>query len=101
LYLGTSLGVYYRDDSMTSWQPFDTNLPNVSVTDLEINLEDAKLVAATYGRGIWQTDIPVQVPADDVKFVSIQSPGIDINCGATIIPQIQVKNNGANAVINQ
>ena len=49
LYVGTSLGVYYRDDSMSSWSPFDTNLPNVSVRDLEINLEDAKLIAATYG----------------------------------------------------
>lgn len=98
LYLGTDLGVFYRDDSMTSWQPFDINLPNVSVTDLEVNLEDAKLVAATYGRGIWQTDIPVQIPTDDVKFVSIQSPGIDINCGATITPQVEVKNTGTNAI---
>ena len=98
LYLGTSLGVYYRDDSMSSWAPFETNLPNVSVEDLEINLEDAKLIAATYGRGVWQTDIPVQVPTDDIKFVSIDNPGININCGATVIPQIQVKNNGANAV---
>ena len=98
LYLGTALGVYYRDDSMTQWEAFDTNLPNVSVTDLEVNLEDAKLVAATYGRGIWQTDILVQLPADDVKFVSIQNPGIDINCGSTITPQVEVKNNGINAI---
>lgn len=98
LYLGTDLGVYYRDDSMTSWQPFDTNLPNVSVTDLEINLEDAKLIAATYGRGIWQTDIPFQAPANDVKFLTILSPGIDINCVQNIIPQVQVKNNGTNAI---
>ena len=83
---------------MTQWEAFDTNLPNVSVTDLEVNLEDAKLVAATYGRGIWQTDILVQLPADDVKFVSIQNPGIDINCGSTITPQVEVKNNGINAI---
>lgn len=98
LYVGTDLGVYYRDDSMSTWQAFDTNLPNVSVTDLEINLEDAKLVAATYGRGIWQTDIPIQIPADDVKFVSIQSPGVNINCGDTVIPQIEVKNSGTNPI---
>ncbi|WP_333807944.1 T9SS type A sorting domain-containing protein [Flavobacterium sp.] len=98
LYVGTSLGVYYRDDSMTSWAPFDTNLPNVSVTDLEINLEDAKLIAATYGRGVWQTDIPVQVPAVDVKFVSIQNPGININCGANVTPQVRVQNNGTSSI---
>jgi hypothetical protein len=98
LYLGTSLGVYYRDDTMTQWEPFDTNLPNVSVTDLEINVEDAKLIAATYGRGVWQTNIPVQLPTNDVKFVSIQNPSIGINCNATITPQVQVKNNGTNAI---
>jgi len=98
LYVGTSLGVYYIDDTMTAWEPFDTNLPNVSVTDLEINIEDAKLIAATYGRGVWQTDIPVQVPANDLKFVSIQNPGININCNSDITPQIEVKNNGLNLI---
>lgn len=98
LYLGTTLGVYYRDDSMSSWQPFDANLPNVSVTDLEINLEDSKLIAATYGRGIWQTDIPIQVPATDLKFVSIENPNEAINCGSQIAPQVMVKNNGLSSV---
>ena len=100
LYVGTSLGVYYKDDSMTTWQPFDTNLPNVAVRDLEINLEDAKIIAATYGRGIWQSDIPVQVPATDVKFVSVNNPGVNINCGASITPQIVVKNGGLNPITN-
>ncbi|WP_339887345.1 T9SS type A sorting domain-containing protein [uncultured Flavobacterium sp.] len=99
LYLGTSLGVYYIDDTMTAWEAFDTNLPNVSVTDLEINLEDNMLTAATYGRGIWQTNIPIQVPATDIKLVAIQNPNnIDINCGNSIVPQIQVENNGTNAI---
>ncbi len=98
LYLGTSLGVYYIDDTMTAWEPFDTNLPNVSVSDLEIHLEDSKLIAATYGRGIWQTEIPFQVPSDDVKLVQIQNPTININCGQNIIPEIVVKNNGNNII---
>ena len=98
LYVGTSLGVYYRDDSMSSWQPFETNLPNVSVTDLEINLEDAKLIAGTYGRGVWQTNIPVEVPANDIKLVQIQNPTIGVSCGSSIIPQIEVNNNGSNNI---
>ena len=100
LYLGTSLGIYYRDDTMTQWEAFDTNLPNVSVEDLEVNLEDAKLVAATYGRGIWQTDIIVQPLINDVKLVSIQSPGNNINCSLDIIPQVEIKNNGTNGISN-
>ncbi|WP_395047160.1 T9SS type A sorting domain-containing protein [Flavobacterium sp.] len=97
LYLGTSLGVYYRDDSMTQWEPFETNLPNVSVTDLEINLEEGKIVAATYGRGIWQASIPVEVPTNDIALLSI-NPSVDINCGGLVSPQITVKNNGTNPI---
>ena len=97
LYVGTSLGVYYLDDTMTSWEPFDTNLPNVSVEDLEINVEDAKLIAATYGRGVWQTDIPVQLASDDIKMIQIQAVGTLIDCG-NVMPQIEVKNNGVNTI---
>lgn len=98
LYVGTSLGVYYIDDSMTTWQPFDTNLPNVPVRDLEINLEDNKIIAATYGRGIWQSDIPVQIPPTDVKFLSVNNPTSTINCGTSVNPQITVKNGGTTTI---
>src|SRR5699024_609951 len=98
LYLGTTLGVYYRDDSIVSWQPFDANLPNVSITDLEINLEDNKLIAATYGRGIWQTDLPVKLAPSDLKLMSLQNQNGEISCEGTFIPQILVKNNGLNAI---
>jgi hypothetical protein len=58
LFVGTSLGVYYFDDSATSWTPFDTNLPNTEVTDLEINYVDNNITASTYGRGVWRTSLP-------------------------------------------
>ena len=96
LYVGTSLGVYYRDDTMSQFEPFDINLPNVSVTDLEINVEDGLLIASTYGRGVWQTAIPVEVPNSDVKFVNVISPvNAAISCTGTVIPQVVVKNNGS------
>ena len=96
IYVGTTLGVYYKDDTMSAFEPFDTNLPNVDVRDLEINLEDSKLIAGTYGRGVWQTDIPVEVPNNDVKLENISSP-INVSCGS-VTPSIQVKNNGQNAI---
>ena len=99
LYVGTSLGVYYRDDTMAQFEPFDTNLPNVSVTDLEINLEDSKIIASTYGRGVWQSSIPVVVPADDIKLVGITSPTYQaISCDGQVSPQVFVKNNGMNTI---
>jgi PKD repeat protein len=56
LYVGTDVGVYYRDNTLSSWQPYMTGLPNVVVTDLEIYYPTLKLRAATFGRGTWQSD---------------------------------------------
>jgi PKD repeat protein len=56
LYVGTDVGVYYRDNTLSTWQPYMTGLPNVVVTDLEIYYPTLKLRAATFGRGTWQSD---------------------------------------------
>lgn len=58
LYLGMNYGVYYIDnESGNSWKPFSNNLPNVIISELEINYADGKLYAATYGRGLWRTNL--------------------------------------------
>ncbi len=59
IYVGTDIGVYYRDDLTGSWQDFNTGLPNVVVTELEIQYGTRKLRASTYGRGIWESDMLV------------------------------------------
>ncbi len=57
IYLGTDLGVFYRDSLNPEWIPFNAGLPNVIVNDLEINYVNRKLRAATYGRGVWETPL--------------------------------------------
>ncbi len=57
IYVGTDIGVYYKDNTMSSWQPYNTNLPAVVVTELEIHYLTNKLRACTYGRGMWETDL--------------------------------------------
>jgi hypothetical protein len=56
IYIGADIGVYYLDNSLTSFAPFSTNLPNVAVRDLEIHYPTGKIRAATYGRGVWQSN---------------------------------------------
>jgi hypothetical protein len=56
--VGTNAGVFYRDANMGDWQPFNTNLPNAIVSDLQINNASGKLRAATFGRGVWETLLP-------------------------------------------
>lgn len=57
LYIGTDLGVFYTDASLSDWIPFNNNLPNVVVTELEISVANNKLWAATFGRGLWSSDL--------------------------------------------
>ena len=99
LYLGTSLGVYRYDEGLNTWRSYNTGLPNVSVTDLSINLPDNKIIASTYGRGVWQSEMATSALAsDDVKIVEIISPTSNtINCGL-VDTQIRVKNNGQNTI---
>jgi photosystem II stability/assembly factor-like uncharacterized protein len=56
IYAGLDVGVFYRDSTLTDWVPFFTGLPNVKIAELEIHYDSHRLVAATYGRGIWWSD---------------------------------------------
>ncbi|MCB0702803.1 MAG: T9SS type A sorting domain-containing protein [Ignavibacteriae bacterium] len=58
LWVGTDIGVYYIDDNISDWVAYNTDLPNVIVTELEINYTYNEIYAATYGRGIWKAEIP-------------------------------------------
>ena len=57
IYIGTDLGVFYRDNSLSNWQAYNTGLPNVIVNDLEITYSANKLRAATFGRGVWESNL--------------------------------------------
>lgn len=57
LFIGTDIGVYYRDDSQTDWVPYDVGLPNTTVMDLEIHYASRKIRAGTYGRGLWESTL--------------------------------------------
>lgn len=100
IFLGTNLGVYSRDDQTQTWEPFDTNLPNVPVSDLEISASDGNITAATYGRGVWRSDLPASTPqAVDIKLSKINIPvqGL-MGCELEITPQVEVENNGTDAI---
>jgi PKD repeat protein len=82
-YVGMDVGVYYIDNTFTSWQPYFTGLANVPVFDLEVYQPTGKLRAATYGRGVWEVDIynPGTLPpvAQFVASASTVCPGNGVN----------------------
>ncbi len=56
VFVGSEIGIFYRDDGLADWVPFSNGLPHVPVTDLQMNYYKSELKAATYGRGIWASD---------------------------------------------
>ena len=57
VYVGTEMGIFYTDETMDSWVDFSKNLPNVFVSELEIQYEAGKIRAATFGRGVWESNL--------------------------------------------
>ena len=57
LYIGTDIGVFHKDSSMSDWQWFNSGLPSVQISELEIQYSLGKIRAATYGRGVWESDL--------------------------------------------
>ena len=57
IYVGMDIGIYYTDSTLSNWQAFDLDLPNVIVNELEIHYGANVIRAATYGRGIWESDL--------------------------------------------
>lgn len=98
LYVGTDLGVYHINDTMSNWEVFSNNLPNVPVRDIDINIVDKKITIGTYGRGVWQSDIEVIPPSDDVRIVRIINPNKNYSCDTNISPEISIVNEGQNSI---
>ncbi len=82
VYIGTDLGVFYRDASLNVWEPFFNGLPNVMVTQLMVFYPTGKLRASTYGRGMWESDLYVPGSyAPTAAFISdkiIDCPGTSV-----------------------
>jgi len=81
IYLATSIGVY-RTVTNGTWEPFFNNLPTTIVTDLEINIADNSITAATYGRGIWRSSLPNCTTITATQEISIDGGGFEFMASA-------------------
>jgi hypothetical protein len=65
IYVGMNIGVYYRDDITNTWTEHAPGLPLVAVNEVELQKSGNKLRVATYGRGVWESDLRnVQLPCN-------------------------------------
>jgi hypothetical protein len=63
VYIGTDIGVFYRDNSLTDWIPYRNGLPTVPVFDMYVSVEGSTLYAGTFGRGLWSTELYSECPS--------------------------------------
>ncbi len=57
IYVGTDVGVFYKDATMANWVPFFNNLPYTMVFEMQINTANNVIIASTLGRGIWRSSL--------------------------------------------
>jgi PKD repeat protein/photosystem II stability/assembly factor-like uncharacterized protein len=77
IYIGNQLGVWFKDATMTDWILFSNGLPPVDVRELEIFYDPVgtqnRLKAATYGRGLWQSDLHESGVLNPTNFTAVVS----------------------------
>ena len=55
VYVGTDIGIFYRNDALANWVYFSNGLPVTEINDLDI--EGGRVYAATFGRGVWSSPL--------------------------------------------
>ncbi|MGA9117228.1 MAG: hypothetical protein WB626_10675 [Bacteroidota bacterium] len=92
LYVGTDIGVWYRDNTTADWVDFNTGLANVVVNELEIQKSSGRIRAATFGRGIWESDlVPASAP---LAGVSPDSLTASLEQGDSTVQTLTISNGG-------
>ncbi len=77
IYAGTDYGVYRRKSNEYTWLKYGSGLPNVIVTDLDLQLNAHQIRASTYGRGLWYSDLAkAQTSKDKLRSASAED---DVN----------------------
>lgn len=69
IYLGTSGGVFYRNNTLANWQPYSADLPLSAETNrLKPFYRDGKIRNGCWGFGVWEADLyePSQVIAQPI-----------------------------------
>ena len=57
LYIGTDAGIYFKDYAWSDWIRFSNGLPVLPVTEIVVDEVNLSIHAATFGRGIWLSDM--------------------------------------------
>lgn len=74
IYVGAEIGIYYKSINSTEWTIYNTNLPNVTVKDLEVHFGSNTLKAASWGRGLFEYTLVGRNNYPSIEQVNISQP---------------------------
>jgi photosystem II stability/assembly factor-like uncharacterized protein len=103
LYVGSDMGIFYRDTYTNGWQYFAKDFPvSAFVTELEIFYDNAtpsnsRLRAGTYGRGLWESPLYRTGFDTDIRIKAVNIPQT-ASTNDTYSPQVSIANWGATTV---
>ncbi len=106
LYVGTDIGVFFKDATMTNWIYYSEGLPvSAEVTELEIYYDNANpenniMRASTYGRGLWESVLFSEniTTANSARIIEILKPTTQYQPNDSIEPNFTVKNIGSDVL---
>ena len=85
LYIGMDVGIYYRDNTLGDWVLFNSGLPNAEIFELEIDVPESAIYAATYGRGLWKSDLYDSAPLIGFTIGTATGPTTCLGMDGTIV----------------
>ena len=91
MYLGTYMGVFYTDTTMSGWSWFNKGMPiNTRVMDVEIfyhptGRKQSHVVCATYGRGNWRSPLYDEDPVKPVALFKSDKQKVCANQPVSLI----------------
>ena len=78
IYVGTEHGVFKKAMSSTTWTPYNPDLPNVSVNEMEIMYGSNTLRANTWGRGLWEFTLDGRANYPAILTTEITNPPSEV-----------------------
>jgi|GEM_PF-742260 len=66
LWIGNDIMVYYTDDETSGWTEYDNGLPFSNIETIVLDQTNKNIYAGTYGRGIWISELPIDLQRPDL-----------------------------------
>jgi photosystem II stability/assembly factor-like uncharacterized protein len=80
IYYATNQTIYYRNNSMANWIDFGDGLPVETNTNITKPFyRDGKVRTATYGKGIWETNM-FEAPSEPIAKISVDKLHFIMHC---------------------